>query len=174
MQSAFLDTKSQSRDVVTYSYDRGVNIPQHFPHKRRELKNYAREEFTQLNSSQCISAVHLARAWVVRLQYGDVLLSGRSPLARLLVTFDEAGALLWYLLALFIRFAVGPRRRAVLPRRDRRGDHLSKNESGREGRRHVPKALGERDDRLGAGPRERRHGQRHFPRAAEGAATGEF
>ena len=101
MQSAFLDTKSQSRDVVTYSYDRGVNIPQHFPHKRRELKNYAREEFTQLNSSQCISAVHLARAWVVRLQYGDVLLSGRSPLARLLVTFDEAGALLWYLLALF-------------------------------------------------------------------------
>ena len=62
LQSAFLDTKSQSRDVVTYSYDRGVNIPQHFPHKRRELKNYAREEFTQLNSSQCISAVHLARA----------------------------------------------------------------------------------------------------------------
>ena len=41
--------------MVTYSYDRGVNIPQHFPHKRRELKNYAREEFTQLNSSQCIA-----------------------------------------------------------------------------------------------------------------------
>ena len=42
--------------MVTYSYDRGVNIPQHFPHKRRELKNYAREEFTQLNSSHAGNA----------------------------------------------------------------------------------------------------------------------